>query len=88
MKFKAKIVVGVDFPGVGITRRNKEERFEASNVADAAQKAAAFAARAFPGDPSSYKSYQLSLAIDDGAAPAKDEPQERAAPASAAAAAQ
>lgn len=66
MKFKVKVVAGVEFPGVGISRKNKETSIEATSLPDAMTKAAAFAAQAFPGDPAAYKAFQVSVTIDDG----------------------
>lgn len=85
MKYKAKVVVGVDFPGVGITRKNKETSFEASTLSEAMAKAATFAAGAFPGKPDAYKTYQVSVTVDDGASADKAEPQPEPQPAAAAA---
>lgn len=86
MKFKVRVTVGVNFPGAGLTKKNKEFDIEAPSASEALSQAGAKAREAFPGAPTDYASWQVSLALNTGAAEAKaDEKQPEPQPAAAAA---
>lgn len=80
MKFKVRVTVGVNFPGAGLTKKNKEFDIEAPSAAEALSQAGAKAREAFPGAPTDYASWQVSLALNTSDTEAKVEDNVRADP--------
>lgn len=71
MKFKVKVQVGVNFPGMGLTKKNKEFEIEADSIESAMSAAAAKYREIYKQEPSEFASWQVSLSLhNDAEAPA------------------
>lgn len=80
MKFKVRVTVGVNFPGAGLTKKNKEFDIEANSVSEALSQAGTKAREAFPGNAAEYASWQVSVALNTSDTEAKVEDNVRADP--------
>lgn len=75
MKFKVKVQVGVNFPGMGLTKKNKEFEIEADSIESAMSAAAAKYREIYKQEPSEFASWQVSLSLhtsEEPAAPAAE----------------
>lgn len=63
MKFKVKVVVGVDFPGLGISKKNKEFTVEAATLEDVMAAAVTEYRKVFQQEPGDFASWQLSISL-------------------------
>ncbi len=63
MKFKVKVQVGVNFPGMGLTKKNKEFEIEADSIESAMSAAAVKYREIYKQEPSEFASWQVSLSL-------------------------
>ncbi len=61
MKYKVKVQVGADIPGVGLTRKNKEFAVEADTLAEALTKVEAEYSKLGLQAPESYAAWQVAV---------------------------
>ena len=72
MKLKAKVQVGVDMPGMGLTKKNKEFEVEAGSVEEAMQAVASKYRELKLQEPTEYASWSISVSLAPATAPAAE----------------